>query len=172
MDDQPAQQEDTRSSRRYKSITRVDHAPKHTHGWLVRVRFAGQTINKFFSDKRHGGKQAALKQAIAFRDATEQQLGKPRTERLVMGGSPRSNTGVQGVHRVVKTEHTASGTISIRPVYEVTWSPAPNVLRRTSVAINKYGEEEAFRRAVELRRQKEQEMYQEKRGKREQNRNG
>lgn len=148
-----------RRPRRYKSITRIDHPAKHTHGWMVRVRFAGQTMNKFFSDKPHGGKRAALKVAIAFRDEAEQQLGKPRTERVVVARSTRSNTGVQGVHRVIKTEYTASGTISIRPVYEVTWSPEPNVLRRTSVAINKYGEEEAFRRAVELRRKKEQEVY-------------
>ncbi len=151
--------------RRYKSITRVDQPSRRTHGWLVRIRFDGQTVNKFFSDKLHGGKQAALERAIAFRNATERQLGKPRTDRVIAGSHPRSNTGVQGVHRVVKTEHTSSGAISIRPVYEVTWSPAPNVLRRTSVAINKYGEEEAFRRAVELRRQKELEMYQTARGK-------
>lgn len=160
MSDIPDPRETARSPRRYKSITRVDHPAKRTHGWLVRVRYSGESINKFFSDKLHGGKRVALKQAIAFRDETERQLGKPRSERIIVRSDPRSNTGVQGVHRVVKTEHTSSGSISIRPVYEVTWSPAPNVLRRTSVAINKYGEEEAFRRAVELRRQKEQEMYQ------------
>jgi hypothetical protein len=48
-----------------------------------------------------------------------------------------STTSVQGVHRIIKTEHTLSGTFSIRPVSEMTSSPAPNVLRRPSVAITK-----------------------------------
>jgi hypothetical protein len=144
---------------RHKSISRVDHAPKRMHGWLVGVLFRGEQRSKFFGDKRHGGKQAALQQALAFRDEAERQLGKPRTDRVVVGLSPRSTTGVQGVHRIIKTEQTASGGVSIRPVYEVTWSPTPGVIKRTSVAITKHGEAEALRRAIEIRQQKEAEVF-------------
>jgi hypothetical protein len=142
----------------HKSISRVDHAPKRMHGWLVRVQFRGEQRSKFFGDKRHGGKQEALDAALAFRDQAEQQLGKPRTDRVVVGVSSRCTTGVQGVHRIIKTEQTASGGVSIRPVYEVTWSPAPGVIKRTSVAITKHGEQEALRRATEIRQQKEAEV--------------
>lgn len=142
----------------YKSISRVDQAPKRMHGWLVRVHYRGEQRSKFFGDKRHGGKPEALDAALAFRDEAERQLGKPRTDRVVVGSSPRSTTGVQGVHRIIKTEQTASGGVSIRPVYEVTWSPAPGVIKRTSVAITKHGEAEALRRAIAIRQQKEAEM--------------
>lgn len=143
----------------HKSISRVDHAPKRMHGWLVRVQFRGEHRSKFFGDQRHGGKGEALQQALAFRDEAEQQLGKPRTDRVVVSMSPRSTTGVQGVHRVIKTEQTASGGVSVRPVYEVTWSPAPGVIKRTSVAITKHGEAAALQRAIAIRQQKEAEVF-------------
>jgi hypothetical protein len=44
-------------------------------------------------------------------------------------------------------------------VYEVTWSPAPGVIKRTSVAITKHGEQEALRRAIAIRQQKEAEVF-------------
>lgn len=145
--------------RKHKSISRVDHEGKRMRGWLVRVVFRGERRSKFFGDKAHGGKDAALDAAIAFRDAAEQQLGKPRTDRVVVGLSPRSTTGVQGVHRITKTQQTSGGGISFQPVYEVTWSPAPGVIKRTSVAITKHGEAEALRRAIAIRQQKEAEVY-------------
>lgn len=43
--------------------------------------------------------------------------------------------------------------------YEVTWSPEPNVLRKISFSIGKYGEEEAFRRAVDYRQGIEKKVY-------------
>jgi hypothetical protein len=145
--------------RRHKSISRVDHEPKRMHGWLVRVHFRGERRSKFFGDKAYGGNDAAFAAAIAFRDTAEQQLGKPRTDRVVVGLSPRSTTGVQGVHRITKTQQTSGGGISIQPVYEVTWSPAPGVIKRTSVGITKHGEAEALRRAIAIRQQKEAEVY-------------
>jgi hypothetical protein len=144
---------------RHKSISRVDHESKRMHGWLVRVHFRGERRSKFFGDKRHGGKEPALDAAIAFRDAAEHQLGKPRTDRVVVGLSSRSTTGVQGVHRITKTQQTSGGGISFQPVYEVTWSPAPGVIKCTSVAITKHGEQEVLRRAIAIRKQKEAEVY-------------
>ncbi len=149
----------SQAPRRHKSISRVDHEPKRMHGWLVRVHFRGERRSKFFGDKAHGGTNAALDAAVAFRDAAEQQLGKPRIDRVGVGLSSRSTTGVQGVHRITKTQQTSGGGISFQPVYEVTWSPAPSVIKCTSVAITKHSEAEALRRAVAIRQQKEAEVY-------------
>jgi hypothetical protein len=44
-------------------------------------------------------------------------------------------------------------------VYEVTWSPAPGKVARTTVSVTKYGEEEAFRMARAIRREKERECF-------------
>ncbi len=47
-----------------------------------------------------GGREAALAAALAWRNAKERELGKPRTERLVKGHDATSNTGIIGVARV------------------------------------------------------------------------
>jgi hypothetical protein len=144
---------------KHKSISRIDQPEKHTHGWYVRVRYAKHEVSKFFPDKLHGSKKKALEQAIRFRDRTERELGKPRTDRLVVGRSPRGRNKIIGVRRVVKTTTTVSGEIRKNAVYEVTWSPEPNIVQRTSISIRKYGAKEAYRRAVALRESKEKEFY-------------
>lgn len=144
---------------KYKSVSRIDQPEKHTHGWYVRVRYAKQEVAKFFPDKLHGGKKKALDQAVRFRDRTEKELGKPRTNRLVVGRSPRGRNKIIGVRRVVKATRTVSGDLRKNAVYEVTWSPEPNVVQRTSISIRKYGAKEAYRKAVALREAKEKEFY-------------
>jgi hypothetical protein len=134
----------------YKGISRVDRPKKKTHGWYVRVRLDGNTHAKFFSDTAFDDAQDALFAAIDWRDETERDLGKPRTERRVILVSPHNRSGILGVRRSVK---------DAEPVYEVFWSPAPNELQRTSISIRKYGEQEAFRRACALRKQKEREVF-------------
>ena len=145
--------------RKYKSISRIDQPEKHTHGWYVRVRYNGNEVSRFFNDKLFGGKTKALDKAVNFRDRTERELGKPRTDRFVVGRGSRRKTQIVGVRQVMKTTRTADGTVRETPVFEVTWSPEPNVIGRTSVSINKYGKREAFRRAVAIREEKEREFY-------------
>ncbi|MCB0208331.1 MAG: AP2 domain-containing protein [Anaerolineae bacterium] len=142
----------------YKSISRIDDAKKKTHGWYVRVYFKGKMHSKFFSDARFGDKDQGLQEAIKYRDDLERKLGKPRSERTVVQVSPRNRSGVIGVRRRRKSSGK-KGRPGGYEVYEVTWSPGPGKMKRTSVSIEKYGEEEAFRRACEIRRQKEEEIY-------------
>ena len=147
-----------RKKSRYKSISRVDQMKRKAHGYYVRVVFKGTIHSKFFSDSVWGGKRGALSEAIRCRDQIEKQLGKPRTNRTVVTESPKTRTGVPGIRRTMK--HTgAKNPDNKSEVYEVTWSPQPNVLKRTSISIDKYGEEEAFQRALKIRERKEREMY-------------
>ena len=75
----------------YKSISRIEQGPSgkgsnrrgRTAGWYVRVWWRGEEWAKYFGDVTHGGKDAALTKAVAWRDAKEQELGKPRTEMSV-----------------------------------------------------------------------------------------
>lgn len=143
----------------YKSISRIDQDVKGTHGWYVRVGFRGEWRVKFFSDLQFDGREGSLAEALAYRDEMEEELGKPRTDRVVPAPTPRNNTGILGVSRIEKPFRDRHGRIQSRAVYEVTWTPAPNVIQRTSVSINKYGEEEALRRALKLRQEKEREIY-------------
>jgi hypothetical protein len=150
--------EDDLADSGYKSISRIDDTKKKTHGWYVRVFFKGKMYTKFFSDARYGAAELGLEEAIQYRDELEQKLGKPRSERTVVKLSPRNQSGVIGVRRRIKSSGK-KGRKEGYEVYEVTWSPEPGKMRRTSVSIEKYGEEGAFRIACEIRKQKELEIY-------------
>lgn len=122
---------------KHKGITRIDHPAKRTFGYFVRVTWNKQRRSKFFSDSVYGDRLAALGAALEWRNEAERELGKPRTERQVIGVS-RTSTGIVGVRRTVKDG---------REVYEATWRDG-NRIRRTSYSIAKHGE----RRALALAR--------------------
>jgi len=143
----------------FKGVSRIDCPERKTVGWYVRVRLCNVTKSKFVSDKIHGGKEAALVRAVECRDEMERELGKPRTDWVVVGENPRNKSGVVGVRRAVKKHRGKDGTIYENEVYEVSWNAGREKKGRTSVSIKKYGEAAAFRRACAIRRQKEQQMY-------------
>jgi hypothetical protein len=115
--------------------------------------------SKFFSDEAHGGREEALALAVQHRNRTEQELGKPRTDRLVIARNPRNRSGITGIQRKTKTIKTETGERTIKNVYEVSWNPEPGKLCRTWVSIDEYGEEAALRKACAIRREKEREMF-------------
>ncbi len=141
----------------YKSISRIDVNKKKMHGWYVRVYYKNVMYSKFFSDSRYENSDIALEEALIYRNKLEKKLGKPRSERTVVGLSPRNTSGVVGVRRRIKK--SKRGNPKGYTVYEITWSPEPGKMRRTSVSVDKYGEDKALQMAIELRKQKELEIY-------------
>ena len=129
--------------KKQKDIARIDQDSKRTHGWYVRVRFQGKTHSKFFSDKKCGGRYSSLLSAIAWRDTTEKQLGKIRTNKHLVTVSS-SGTGVVGVRLNEDFNR-----------YEVSWVTAEGKQGKTSVSIKKHGKEGAFGRACSIRQEKE-----------------
>ncbi len=143
----------------HKGISRINCPERKTVGWYVRVRLKNVTKSKFISDKAHGGQEKALEKAIECRNQLEQELGKPRTDWVVVGDNPRNTSGVVGVRRAVKKYKGKDGTVYLNEVYQVSWHAGREKKGQTSVSIKKYGEAGAFRRACAIRRQKEQLMY-------------
>jgi len=138
-----------------KSISRIDQPEKNHHGYYVRVSYRGVQHRKFFSDKKYEGGDAALDAAIKYRNQLERDLGKPRTDRTIVAREGRKRLGVRRYKNPTRRGHKTYYS----EVYEVTWCPEPGKIRRKQFAINKYGEEEARRRAYALRRAKEIQMY-------------
>ena len=143
----------------HKGVSRIDCPEKKTVGWYVRVRLKNVTKSKFISDSIHGGKEAGLKVAVEWRNQLEQELGKPRTDWVVVGNNPRNTTGVPGVRRAIKKYKGKDGTIYLNEVYQVSWHAGREKKGQTCVSIKKHGELGAFRKACAIRRQKEEEMY-------------
>ncbi len=130
---------------KHKDIARIDQEEKRTHGWYVRVRFYGKTYSKFFSDRKCGGRYSSLLSALAWRDKTEADLGKIRTDKHIVTVS-NSKTGVVGVRLNSKLNR-----------YEVSWVTPDGKQGKTSVSIRKHGKEKSFALACEIRLKKEAE---------------
>jgi hypothetical protein len=141
----------------YKSISRIDVNHKKMHGWYVRVYYKGVMHAKFFSDSRYDSREEGLAEAVLYRNALEEKLGKPRTERTVVSLSPRNTSGMMGIRR--RRKKSRRGRSDGYDVFEVTWCPEPGKMKRTSVSIDKYGEETAYQMASEIREQKIRESY-------------
>jgi len=141
----------------YKGISRID--TKDTHGWNARVYFKGKSYSKLFSDNLWDGKEIALDEAIYWRDQKEMELGKPRTDRVVVMRNPRNKTGTIGVCRKLK-KYYKRGKCYTEDVYEVTCTPVVGEgSKKTSVSVRKWGEKEALKRAIAIRKDMEQNIY-------------
>jgi hypothetical protein len=130
----------------------MNYPKKHLLGWYVRVRYKKQLYWKYFSEVEYGSAEEAFEAALDFRDTTEREIGKLRSERPVVGSNPRNKSGVLGIRRIWRRSRNDRGRMV--EGYEVTWSPIPGKVGRTFVSINKYGEEGAFQRACEIRKAK------------------
>lgn len=138
----------------YKGISRVDNPKRKAHGWSVRITREGVTYARFLSDSAHGGEQKALKKAIRARNELESDVGKPRTDRVIM--PPRHKKS-----EINDSEYTGVNRVAVGPQgsFEITWSPEPGKLSRTKISIAKYGEKEALQRAIRLRQRKERQIF-------------
>lgn len=139
-----------------RGISRIDSGS--THGWFVRGYRNKTTYSKLFSDRKCGGKGKAKQMAKDYRDELHAELEAipkdPRKRRIVSSDS-RNTTGELGVSRHVKTG--PNGTK--HPVYSVSWRPEPGVQKCTSFSVAKYGEEKAFKLAVDHRRKMMREIH-------------
>jgi hypothetical protein len=135
---------------RHKNISRLDYEPKRMHGYWVRIQWQGEKHAKFFSDHFYGDALAALDAAIEWRNKTEKAIGKPRTERLVIGAARTSNTGVVGVRRL-RENHTE--------YFEATWVAESGKMGRTRFSIAKHGEKKALRQAIKARQAHERQRW-------------
>jgi hypothetical protein len=147
---------------RMKSIARIDQerkykttknkwAKKTTRGWYVQVAWNKKKYTKFFSDTKFGGERGALKEAVAWRDATEQKIGKPQVTDTV-------------VHPKLRSEGSRSPSITLiskdgRPAYQVFWIDDEGKYGRTSISINKWGKRGAKERAEEIRKDMKKKYY-------------
>ncbi len=129
-----------------KGVTRIDDPGGHGVGWYARVRYRGKTWSKYFADMSHKGTMGAFRKAVDWRNDKEKEIGKPRTDRMVVGQKARGGNKVTGVHQA-------------RNSFVVAWSPKPGVVIRKFVSIAKYGKKKAFEKAVELRQKGERAIY-------------
>ncbi len=84
-------------------ISRIDQPSRRSHGWFVRISSKGVLFSKFFSDKSHGGKAAALVLARKHRDALFKRMPKERIEAAFRRRKKIKKSGTTGVTHVLVT---------------------------------------------------------------------
>lgn len=138
-----------RRDSRPQFVVRVD-TPK-LHGWQVRIPawHPQGPGSKLFSDSLHGGADAALVKANAFRDevfAGMPSPGHPSTHRT----NTRGSTGIVGV---TLSSRTRPG----RPTHwywEAYWNDSHGTQKKKRFSIRKLGYLPAWEQAVACREQK------------------
>ncbi len=137
-----------------RNISRIETQTsrgKISGGWSVRIQRRNQKWEGFFSDSTYGGKRNALAAAKKFRDETEATLRGFSVKELAANPSVRNQSGVVGVrlHREIK----------LRDGYEyhywcwvAQWIDGRGQRKTRSFSVHQYGDEEAYRLAVNARR--------------------
>lgn len=141
------------------NITRIDQDPKPPkrigqHGWWVRLQRGGIKHQHFFNDSKFGGKEKCLEAAITFRDAVKTQfLDNPNTELVLSGTRTLGKRNISGVIGVNRTEYTYTkrGKKYKALVWQAHWPTGKGKQSNKTFSIKKYGEEEAFRLALNAR---------------------
>lgn len=133
-----------------KYLSRIDRVTAGSSGWCVRIRVL--TCSKFFSDAKHGGRDGALRAAVAWRKKTMRAAGVPLSDRMVVIGQRRGGTGIPGI-----SIQRRRG----RAYYVVSYAAEAGRKSRKVFRIpaDKTGQRQALREAVAFRRQQEQAIY-------------
>ena len=133
-----------------RNITRIDRESTGG-GYLVRVMRKGKRVSQYFSDQEYGGKRKALLAARKHRDKLEDKMRGYTAKQLSQIQRSNNTSGIVGVRRAVETDYRWDS----EPTYGywvAQWSPKKGVRRTKRFSIEKYGEDEAYRLAVQARK--------------------
>ncbi len=131
-----------------RNITRIDR--QTTGGYLVRMTRKGKLRSKYFADAVYG-KRKALKEARAYRDKLSSKLRGYSAKQLANRERSDNTSGYPGVRMAEESDLRWPS----KPTYRywiAQWSPSKGVRRTKRFSVEKYGEEEAFRLAVQARK--------------------
>lgn len=133
-----------------RNISRIDRETTGG-GYLVRVMRKGKRATKFFPDNEYGGKRKSLVAAKEYRDQLERTMRGYTAKQLSQKQRSNNTSGIVGVRKVYETDYRWES----EPTYGywvAQWSPKKGVRRTKRFSIEKYGDEEAYRLAVQARK--------------------
>ena len=137
-----------------RNITRIEVENRDGNvygGWEVRIQRKSKVRSKFFSDLNHGGKRAALRAAKEYRDQIEILYPKQTVAQKARKRSTRNKSGVVGVR--LHEQKDRRGDYEYTYWYWVAqWTDGHGKRKTRSFSVHQYGDDEAYRLAVECRR--------------------
>lgn len=137
-----------------QNISRIDiegaSGTKGTHGHQVRIMRKGKAVSKFFSDSHYGGKRKSLDAARKYRDSLVNKLG-PADTGPHDDPSARNTSGIVGVRRREAVRDTSKWTY-YHYFWEASWTDENGERQKRNFSVNKYGEQEAKKKAIAARK--------------------
>jgi len=131
-------------------ICRIDQPHKHNHGFFVRRQRAGKVHSGFFADLKHGGRKAAFKAAVVFRNKLAAKLGARTHRNRKRNAMIVRRPGRSGIHGVQK--YVDRRVRPVRSYWKATWSPEPGKIAKKQYSIRKHGDKKARQLAIRARR--------------------
>lgn len=130
-------------------IHRIDYGK--THSWHVMIRRRNRLITRHFTDGVHGGKCAAFKAAIAFRDAVLKEHHNNEYRVWLRLKRPTNTSGTTGVGRYT-TRKVQGGRVVERAHWRAFWTDQLGGKHSRAFLVSKYGEDRARALAAATRR--------------------
>lgn len=134
-----------------RGITRMKYEST-TNGWFVRYTTEGETFNKLFSDGVYGSPEKSLEAAEKYYDELRTVFPPPTWEEFLARSGKKPKSGIVGVKRL-----RSKYKDTYYYFWEASWRLGDKTTKRR-FSINKYGEEEAKRLAIEARKAAEPEL--------------
>ena len=139
-------------------LYRFDSPSNSSFGWQVTIQRKGTRFNKFFSDGRHGGRQEAFKAAKFYRQSVLSSYDAYSRKELCLKLKRSNQTGYPGVCRA--QSRVSARSPRLRWYWIATWTPVEGEPAKSKkFSIRRYGEQRAFRLALQFRREKLLEMF-------------
>lgn len=130
-----------------KGITRIENYKRRADGWWVRLQSRGRKFSKFFKDADYANEEAALRAAQRHRRRLLRE--NPQMTRRENAERQTAKTGkIIGVRRLIQTRFGHEYA-----VWQARWSPRKYARSVKTFSVEKYGEKEAKRLAIEARLQ-------------------
>lgn len=122
------------------------HEYEGVHGWFVRYMREGALFRKVFSDRDYGGEEGSLAAAEEFHKQLISYF-PPKTRKEHSEQRRKNSRDIIGVSRITKATKGHKYDF-----WQATWTDAKlGKCRNKAFSINKYGEDEARRLAIETR---------------------
>ncbi len=136
--------------RNISRIETISSAGNFNCGWQVRLQRRGQRFDRYFADNAHNGKRAALAAAKEYRDHLLEISRNYTVKELAQHPSSRNTSGVVGVRPAVQIEYRGGYEFTYH-FWVAQWTDAEGRRRTRSFSCDKYGDDEAFRLAMQAR---------------------
>ncbi|TVT78072.1 MAG: AP2 domain-containing protein [Denitromonas halophila] len=132
-------------------ISRVDNEASRTHGWLVTIQRRGVIYRKHFSDGVFSGKRNAFSAAKSYRDEVIAAHPPLSMQEYSSIRKKNNRSGVVGVCRYCASETRDLPEDKQRWFWVASWPLPDGRRKRVKFSVNKYGEDGAFKLALEAR---------------------